>query len=64
MIETEMTEELRQDAALMAEWIKGYPLGRFGKPEEVAQACLFLASDESAFITGATLPIDGGYTAL
>ncbi|MDH3257301.1 MAG: SDR family oxidoreductase [Nitrospinota bacterium] len=64
MIETEMTEELRNDKALMAEWIKGYPLGRFGKPEEVAQACLFLASDESAFITGATLPIDGGYTAL
>jgi NAD(P)-dependent dehydrogenase (short-subunit alcohol dehydrogenase family) len=64
MIETEMTEELRQDTALMAEWIKGYPLGRFGKPEEVAHACLFLASDESAFITGTTLPIDGGYTAL
>ncbi|MCZ6540686.1 MAG: SDR family oxidoreductase [Nitrospinae bacterium] len=64
MIETEMTEELRQDTALMEEWIKDYPLGRFGQPEEVAQACLFLASDESAFITGTTLPIDGGYTAL
>ncbi len=64
MIETEMTEELRQDTALMAEWIKDYPLGRFGQPEEVAQACLFLASDESAFITGTTLPIDGGYTAM
>lgn len=64
MIETEMTEELRSDQALMQEFIKGYPLGRFGKPEEVAQACLFLASDESAFITGTTLPIDGGYTAL
>ncbi|TDJ50792.1 MAG: SDR family oxidoreductase [Nitrospina sp.] len=64
MIETEMTEELRSDTALMAEWIKDYPLGRFGQPEEVAQACLFLASDESAFITGTTLPIDGGYTAL
>jgi NAD(P)-dependent dehydrogenase (short-subunit alcohol dehydrogenase family) len=64
MIETEMTAELRSDTALMAEFLKGYPLGRFGQPEEVAQACLFLASDESAFITGATLPIDGGYTAL
>ena len=64
MIETEMTEELRQDTALMEEFLKGYPLGRFGKPEEVAQACLFLASDESAFITGATLPIDGGCTAM
>jgi len=64
MIETEMTEELRSDQALMQEFLKGYPLGRFGKPEEVAQACLFLASDESSFITGTTLPIDGGYTAL
>ena len=33
MIETEMTEEVRQDTALMAEWIKDYPLGRFGQPE-------------------------------
>jgi meso-butanediol dehydrogenase/(S,S)-butanediol dehydrogenase/diacetyl reductase len=64
MIETEMTEELRSDTALMEEFLKRYPLGRFGKPEEVAQACLFLASDESAFITGTTLPVDGGCTAL
>ena len=64
MIETEMTEEMRTDTALMEEFLKRYPLGRFGKPEEVAKACLFLASDESAFITGATLPVDGGCTAL
>jgi len=64
MIETEMTEEMRQDTAMMEEFLKRYPLGRFGKPEEVAKACLFLASDESSFITGATLPVDGGCTAL
>lgn len=64
MIETEMTEELRSDTALMEEFMKRYPLGRFGKPDDVAQACLFLASDESSFITGATLPVDGGCTAL
>ncbi len=64
MIETEMTEELRQNKELMDQWIKGYPLGRFGKPEEVANLCLFLASDESSFITGTVIPIDGGYTSL
>jgi NAD(P)-dependent dehydrogenase (short-subunit alcohol dehydrogenase family) len=39
------------------------PIGRVGKPEEIAQAILFLASDESSFITGAALSVDGGYTA-
>jgi meso-butanediol dehydrogenase/(S,S)-butanediol dehydrogenase/diacetyl reductase len=64
MIETEMTEEMRQDTSMMEEFLKRYPLGRFGKPEEVAKACLFLASEESAFITGTILPVDGGCTAL
>lgn len=41
-----------------------YPLGRMGQPEEVARAVLFLSSDESSFITGVELPIDGGFTAL
>ncbi|MCP1220720.1 SDR family NAD(P)-dependent oxidoreductase [Acetobacter orientalis] len=40
-----------------------HPLGRMGKPEEVANAILFLASDEASFITGAVLPVDGGYLA-
>lgn len=40
-----------------------HPIGRFGKPDEVAAAILFLASDEASFITGADLPVDGGYTA-
>jgi NAD(P)-dependent dehydrogenase (short-subunit alcohol dehydrogenase family) len=39
------------------------PLGRDGKPEEVAYGVLYLASDESSFVTGAELVIDGGYTA-
>ena len=64
MIETEMTEEMRMDEELVAEIKKGYPLGRFGVPREVANTCLFLASDESSFITGAVVPVDGGYTAL
>ena len=64
LIATEMTEELMRDEDLMQEWSKNYPIGRFGQPEDVARACLFLAGDESAFITGAILPVDGGYTAL
>jgi NAD(P)-dependent dehydrogenase (short-subunit alcohol dehydrogenase family) len=40
------------------------PLGRVGRPEDVASAALFLASDESSFVTGATLPVDGGFTAV
>lgn len=43
--------------------VKLHPLGRMGKPEEVANAILFLASDEASFITGAVLPVDGGYLA-
>ena len=41
-----------------------HPIGRLGEPIEVARTVLFLASDEASFITGITLPIDGGYTAV
>jgi NAD(P)-dependent dehydrogenase (short-subunit alcohol dehydrogenase family) len=39
-----------------------HPLGRFAQPEEIARAMLFLASEEASFVTGAVLPVDGGYT--
>jgi NAD(P)-dependent dehydrogenase (short-subunit alcohol dehydrogenase family) len=42
---------------------KAHPMGRIGDPAEVAQAILFLASDDASFITGAVLPVDGGYLA-
>ena len=62
LIATDMTADLMKDADLMKEWSKEYPIGRFGKPEDVAKACLYLASDESSFVTGITLPVDGGFT--
>ena len=39
------------------------PMGRFGRPEEVANAALFLVSDEASYVTGVALPVDGGATA-
>ena len=63
LIATDMTADLMKDVDLMKEWSKDYPIGRFGKPEDVANACLYLASDESSFVTGITLPVDGGFTA-
>jgi NAD(P)-dependent dehydrogenase (short-subunit alcohol dehydrogenase family) len=40
-----------------------HPMGRIGEPPEVARAILFLASDEASFVTGAILPVDGGFLA-
>jgi NAD(P)-dependent dehydrogenase (short-subunit alcohol dehydrogenase family) len=47
---------------VLAQWGRNIPLGRVGRPEDVAQAVLFLASDEAAWITGTTLVVDGGST--
>ncbi len=57
-IETEMTAELSED--IVNNWIQGIPLKRGGKPEDVANLCLFLASDLSTFITGQVINVDGG----
>jgi len=50
-------------AALRAEFNAGIPLGRIGNPREIAYAALFLASDESSFMTGAEMIVDGGFMA-
>ncbi len=59
VIQTPMIGEIRPE--VMTEYQKMIPLGRVGRPEEVAAAVLFLASAESGYITGATLPITGGW---
>ncbi len=60
-IETDILSGLTDE---MLEHLKSlHPVGRLGKPEEVAYPVLFLASDESSFVTGANLLVDGGYTA-
>ncbi|WP_091404574.1 3-oxoacyl-[acyl-carrier-protein] reductase [Aquimarina amphilecti] len=57
-IETEMTGKL--DEKVVDEWRKAIPLKRGGAPEDIANACLFLASDLSAYVTGQVLNVDGG----
>ena len=57
-IETEMTANL--DEAVVQGWRDSIPLKRGGTPEDIANACVFLASDMSSYITGQTLSVDGG----
>jgi cyclopentanol dehydrogenase len=62
-IVTAMTERRRADPAQRQLMISRIPLGRYGEPDEVAYGVLYLASDESAYVTGSELVIDGGWTA-
>lgn len=58
-----MTAKLSEAKEAMDMLVRATPMGRLGQPEEVANAILFLASDEASYITGAKLVIDGGYSA-
>ena len=60
---TPMTEKRRADPAIRELQTSRIPLGRYGEADEVAYGVLYLASDESSFVTGSELVIDGGWTA-
>jgi NAD(P)-dependent dehydrogenase (short-subunit alcohol dehydrogenase family) len=63
LIRTRLTERHFSSPEVLRDYFRHIPLGRGGAPEEVAQACVFLASDDASYITGATLFVDGGQMA-
>ena len=62
-IETDMILASTEDPSALEQRMQHLPMGRFGKPEEVAYGVIYLASDESSFVTGSELVIDGGFYA-
>ena len=64
IVETEMVTAFQMDEAARKKRIAMHPLGRFGQPEDVAGLAVFLASDESSWITGSAYNVDGGYSAM
>ena len=63
VIETSMTDATRADPQRLQSFLRRTPMGRVGRPEEIAEPALFLASAMASYITGVTLPVDGGVLA-
>jgi NAD(P)-dependent dehydrogenase (short-subunit alcohol dehydrogenase family) len=61
--ETPMVLEFFADPQVKKEWMDKTPVGRFGKPEEIAQLAIYLASDDAGYVTGTEFLIDGGFCA-
>lgn len=62
-ISTPLIRELEADAGLNSMLVSLHPMGRLGRPEEVAELVIWLSSEKSSFVTGAYYPVDGGYLA-
>ena len=63
-IETELTKGMRESKIISEDLLRKTPMGRFGKPEEIVGAAIYLASEASSYVTGQTLFVDGGWLAL
>jgi NAD(P)-dependent dehydrogenase (short-subunit alcohol dehydrogenase family) len=63
IVATEMVARFSLDENALRQRVAMHPMGRFGQPEDVASAAVFLASDESGWTTGSVLTVDGGYSA-
>jgi len=63
-LETELTKGMRESKIISENLLRRTPMGRFGKPEEIVGAALYLASDASSYVTGQTLFVDGGWLSL
>jgi NAD(P)-dependent dehydrogenase (short-subunit alcohol dehydrogenase family) len=63
IVETEMVARFSMDESARRQRLAWHPLGRFGQPEDIAGLAIFLASNESAWTTGAVFTVDGGYSA-
>ena len=61
VIATEMTKDMLSDEKVKSALLQNIPYNRIGKPEDIASAVVFLVSDESEYITGQTLVVDGGW---
>jgi len=62
-LETELTKGMRESKIISENLLRRTPMGRFGKPEEIVGAAIYLASDASSYVTGQTLFVDGGWLA-